>query len=98
MSVKRNVTVPVGNSTLSDRFADTKEPVPGGAEESCNRRATSEADCGRRVGSFARHAAMVSYHPTGTNSGPIFRSFRRSVLAYPLRPWICQSILPVAHA
>src|SRR5438046_4212421 len=42
--------------------------------------ATSAADCGRRVGSLARHAAIVSSHTAGTNAGSISNSFRRSVI------------------
>src|SRR5438552_19092822 len=59
-----------------------------------NRCATSAADCGRRVGSLARHAAIVSSHAGGTSAGSMFRSFRRSVIDGALRSWICRSILP----
>src|SRR5438477_4959973 len=45
-----------------------------------NRCATSAADWGRRAGSLARHAAIVSSQTGGTSAGSMLNSFRRSVI------------------
>ena len=62
--------------------------------DNCNRCATSAVDCGRRAGSFARHAATVSSQIGGTDAGSIFKSFRRSLIEGATRSWICRSRLP----
>src|SRR2546425_1241487 len=54
----------------------------------------SVADWGRRAGSLARHAAIVSSHTAGTSAGLMSNSFRRSVIDGATRSWICRSILP----
>src|SRR5207237_8490238 len=59
-----------------------------------NRCATCAADCGRRAGALASHAAIVSSHTGGTSAGSMLRSFRRSVIDGALRSWICRSMLP----
>src|SRR5437667_3971712 len=46
----------------------------------CNWRAISLTDCGRRPGSFARHAATHSSHSAGIGSASISNSFLRSVI------------------
>src|SRR5207244_11401427 len=61
---------------------------------SCSRCATSEADCGRRDGSFARHTATASSQTLETNAGSTSNSFRRSVIEGATRSQICRSILP----
>src|SRR3954470_9433045 len=48
--------------------------------EPCNRLATSDADCGRFAGSFARHAAIVSCQMGETDAGSMSSSLRRSLI------------------
>ena len=50
------------------------------AGASCSRCPTSAADCGRRGGSLARHAATASSQTCGTNADSMSNSFRRSVI------------------
>src|SRR5216684_5555581 len=50
------------------------------AGASCSRFATSAVDCGRRLGSLAKHAATTSSQIAGTEAGPMLRSLRRSVI------------------
>src|SRR5205814_4206282 len=59
-----------------------------------NRCATSAADCGRRAGSLARHAAIASSQTGGRSAGSMLNSLRRSVIDGAIRSWIWRSILP----
>src|SRR5258708_33429332 len=79
----RNIraATPAPSSTfLLELLAGTVVSALVCAGASCSRCATSAADCGRRDGSFARHAATTSSQVTGTDAGSIFKSFRRLVI------------------
>src|ERR1700756_2259691 len=65
-----------------------------GTEGSCNRWATSIADCGRLAGSFCKQAATTCSQIGGTDAGSMFRSLRRSVIDGGTLSWICRSMLP----
>src|SRR5438093_12865505 len=69
----------------------------GGVCGEDNRCATSAADCRRRAGSLARHAAIVSSQTGGTSAGSMLNSWRPPVIDGAIRSWIWRSILPVQN-